>query len=195
MSDLFLYSDQDLLLKVTVGNEHAFRQLFSKYHQQLGVYVYRITDSVDLAEDIVQDVFLKIWMSREALAGVDNFKAYLFVMSKNHTLNCLRKIAREQLKKKGWENNFNNVLKSREEETNIYYNLLDEAIDKLPPQQQKVYLLSRHERLKYAEIGQRLNISGETVKKYLQIATTSITAYVHTNLEKLVFLLIMLKNI
>ncbi|EOR93966.1 RNA polymerase ECF-type sigma factor [Arcticibacter svalbardensis MN12-7] len=100
MSDLFLYSDQDLLLKGALGNEHAFRQLFSRYHQQLGVYVYRITDSVDLAEDIIQDVFLEIWMSREALAGVDNFKAYLVVMSKNHTLNCLLKLSRERLKKK-----------------------------------------------------------------------------------------------
>ena len=193
MSNLFLYSDQDLLLKVAAGNEHAFRQLFSRYHQQLGTYVYRITASVDLAEDIVQDVFLKIWMSREALVAVDNFKAYLFVLSKNHTLNCLRKLARERLKKKSLEENLNNGLKSSEEETNIYYSLLDEAIDKLPPQQQKVYLLSRHERLKYAEIALRLNLSGETVKKYLQIATSSITAYVHTQLDKVVFFLIMLK--
>jgi len=52
---------------------------------------------------------------------------------------------------------------------NIYHSILDDAIDQLPPQQQLVYLLSRHERLRYAEVANRLNISRESVKKYLQI--------------------------
>lgn len=192
MPDLSLYSEEDLLIKVSAGDEDAFRHLFLKYHQQLGIHIFRITNSVDIAEEIVQDVFLKIWMSRETLVRVRNFKAYLFVISKNHTLNCLRKLSRERIHKKEWEDGSVKILTSESDSFNIYYCLLDEAIDQLPPQQQKVYLLSRHERLRYAEIANRLNLSCETVKKYLQIATASITAYVKTNSEATIILLIVL---
>lgn len=192
MRDLSLYSEEDLLIKVSEGDEDAFRQLFLQYHQQLGSHIFRITDSIDIAEEIVQDVFLKIWVTREALARVRNFKAYLFVVSKNHTLNCLRKLSRERIHKKNWEESSLKLLSSENDIHDKYYSLLDKAIDQLPPQQQKVYLLSRHERLRYAEIANRLNLSCETVKKYLKIATASITEYVKTNSKAAVVLLLIL---
>lgn len=187
MPDLPVSSEKDLLLKVAEGNEDSFKQLFQKYHHQLGTHVFRITNSMDMAEEIVQDVFLKIWMSREALAGVQNFKAYLFVISKNHSLNCIRKLSRERMHIRMGEEGFAREV-HEEKNLDVYHSLLDEAINQLPAQQQKVYLLSRHERLRYAEVANRLNISRETVKKYLQIATASITAYVQTNYNTAVFL-------
>lgn len=176
-------NEKELLLQVAQGNEFAFRQLFSVYHQRLGVHILRITHSAELAEEVVQDVFIKIWMTRETLTGVDNFKAYLFVISKNHALNCLRKIAREQMQLKKLEETRIVPFNAEGQETDHYYNLIDEAIDQLPPQQQKVYLMSRHNRLKYHEIADELELSRETVKKYLQIATSSIKDYVHEHME------------
>jgi len=184
-----LHHENELLLKVAAGDEHAFRRLFTAYHQQLGIHIYRITNSAELAEEVVQDVFLKIWMTRETLGNIDDFKAYLFVISKNHALNCLKKLAKERIQIKRLEQGSIGML-SAEQDSGIYYNLLDEAIDHLPPQQQKVYLLSRHNRLKYAEIADQLKLSRETVKKYLQIATTSITDYVRTRLD--VYLVVLL---
>jgi RNA polymerase sigma-70 factor (ECF subfamily) len=189
MPDLYLYPEDDLLTKVSAGDETAFRQLFLMYHQQLGTHIFRITNSVDIAEEIVHDIFLKIWINREKLVGVRNFKAYLFVISKNYTLNCLRKLSREQIHKKEWEDNFIKIAAYENDNFYMYYCLLDQAINQLPPQQQKVYLLSRHERLRYAEIAHQLNISSETVKKYLQIATASIAAYLRTNSEVSLILL------
>lgn len=183
MSDLSTHAERQLLIKVATGNTTAFRQLFLAYHQLLGTHVFRITRSLDLTEDIVQDVFLKIWTHREMLAGINNFRAYLFVISKNHVLNCLRKLAREQRCRREWEATVIKKISTEQHGFNEYYAILDEAIDQLPPQQQKVYLLSRHERLKYAEIADRLDLSRETVKKYLQIATVSITAYVQSNVK------------
>jgi RNA polymerase sigma-70 factor (ECF subfamily) len=188
MMELSLPSEKDLLVQVANGDEESFRQLFLKHHQQLGSHIFRLTNSMDLAEEIVQDVFLKIWLSREALWEVHNFKAYLFVVSKNHTLNCLRKLSKERISIKQSEENFARDYNYSEAELDIYYNLLDEAINQLPAQQQKVYLLSRHERLRYAEVAVRLNISRETVKKYLQIATVSITEYVQAKYNTAVFL-------
>jgi len=177
------HHDKDLLLKVAEGDEHAFRRLFIAHHQQLGVHIHRITNSMELAEEVVQDVFLKIWMARETLANVDDFKAYLFVISKNHALNCLKKLAKEKVQIKKLEEGSLGLIMADQQDNNMYYNLLDEAIDHLPSQQQKVYLLSRHNRLKYNEIADQLKLSRETVKKYLQIATTSITDYVRSHLD------------
>jgi RNA polymerase sigma-70 factor (ECF subfamily) len=117
------------------------------------------------------------------------------VISKNHALNCLKKLAKERIKVKNLEeDNIRYMLNPDMNDTNLYYNLLDEAIDHLPPQQQKVYLLSRHNRLKYAEIATQLKLSRETVKKYLQKATTSITDYVKEHLIALAAILVMLKT-
>jgi RNA polymerase sigma-70 factor (family 1) len=184
--------ERELLMQVASGDENAFRQLFMMHHQQLGVHMLRITNSIELAEEVVQDVFLKIWFTRESLVRVDNFKAYLFVISKNHALNCLKKLAKERAMIKQLEDT--GSPNPEMAGTDMYYNLLDEAIDQLPPQQQKVYLLSRHGRLKYTEIADQLELSRETVKKYLQIATVSITEYVHEHLEVMAFLLIALKS-
>ncbi|WP_423146004.1 RNA polymerase sigma-70 factor [Rubrolithibacter danxiaensis] len=191
MSDLALYSEKELLKRVAAGSEQGFEELFNCYHQRLGAYIFRLTDSMEMAEELVQDVFLKLWLNRETLTGVENFKAFLFTVSKNHTLNCLKKIVRERMLQKEWEENNNeNEVFSEELSTSLY--LLEEAIDRLPPQQKTVYLLSRHERLKYAEIASRLQLSKETVKSYLKIATHSIIEYVQSNLKKTALLLIFL---
>ncbi|MFD0765386.1 RNA polymerase sigma factor [Mucilaginibacter lutimaris] len=183
MSNLILPCEKELLLKVAGGDEHAFSELFNAHHQLLGTHIYRITDSAELAEEVVQDVFLKIWMSRETLVTVQNFRAYLFVVSKNHALNCLRKLAKERVHQKTIEENAAALTPHENPRLEEYYSLLDEAIDHLPPQQQKVYLLSRHSRLKYDEIANQTGLSRETVKKYLQGATHSITSFVQSNID------------
>ncbi|WP_454803003.1 RNA polymerase sigma factor [Mucilaginibacter phyllosphaerae] len=183
MSDLVLPSEKELLLRVSYGDEIAFSELFKAHHQRLGTHIYRITDSVELAEEIVQDVFLKIWINRKALKTVQNFGAYLFILSKNHALNCLRQLAKERMRQKAIEENVVPILEEQATQNDNYYALLDKAIDHLPPQQQKVYLLSRHKRLKYDEIAHQMGLSRETVKKYLQGATHSITSYVQAHID------------
>ena len=194
MFDIAQLNERELLIQVASGNEYAFRQLFIAYHQQLGVHMLRITNIPELAEEVVQDVFVKIWLARETLAGVENFKAYLFVISKNHALNCLKKLAKERVAIKQLEDTRAEAVTPEVAGADMYYNLLDEAIDQLPPQQQKVYLLSRHDRLKYAEIADQLELSRETVKKYLQMATASITEYVRDHLEVIAVLLVAIKS-
>ncbi len=171
-----------MLQQVAAGDERAFRLLFGAYHQLLATHVYRLTESAVLAEEIVQDVFLKIWMSREALAEIQHFRAYLFVVSKNQALNALRKIARERARQLAWQKEQQETGVTESPEA-IYYSLIDTAISRLPPQQQKVYLLSRHERLRYREIAERMDLSQETVKKYLQLAIASISDYVRDNID------------
>lgn len=162
-----------LLALVAKGNQRAFTALFEGYYKQLGNYVYKLTESIEVAEEIVQDVFIKIWLKKEILIELDNFSHYLFILSRNQTLNHLRKKANESVRQQEWLKQFD------EEEADTLYDvtvteayriLMDNAIEKLPPQQKKVYKLSREERLKYEEIAKMLDISPETVKKHIKLA-------------------------
>ena len=99
MSLSALHQENEVLRGVSQGDEKAFALLFNHYHQRLGLHIYHITKSTELAEEIVHDVFLKIWMNRELLDEIENFQAYLFVISKNAALNCLKKIANEQARR------------------------------------------------------------------------------------------------
>lgn len=188
MSELPLIDEDNALLRlIALGDERAFRIVFNKYHNQLGAHLFRITRSHELAQEVVQDIFLKIWMNRQQLAEVRNFKAYLYVMSKNHALNCLKQTVLEKTLTTCLEENEDFQADDSFEE-NEHYMLIDEAIDHLPPQQRQVYLMSRHERLKYAEIATRLSLSRETVKKYLKISSESIASYIRKKLIISVFL-------
>jgi RNA polymerase sigma-70 factor (ECF subfamily) len=170
-----LNDEKELLRLVAAGDERAFTRLFDHYHQRLGLHVYRITRSEPVAEELVHDVFLKIWRNRELLLEIENFPVYLFVVSKNAALNALKRIAAERVKL----TDLDHAVEVEPEQPDDYrYALIDEAIDQLPPQQRQVYLLSRHQRLSYNEIALQMGLSRETVKKYLQIATASIISYI-----------------
>lgn len=177
-----MHEENEVLRHVAAGDERAFRTLFNKYHQKLGTHIFRITKSHELAEEVVQDVFLKIWMGRESLHQIQSFQSYLYVMSKNHALNCLKKVAQERAVPTDFDEVVFNIETEEMSDDNERYILMDEAIDHLPPQQRQVYLLSRHERLQYSEIATRLNLSKETVKKYLQISSESIGSYIRKKL-------------
>jgi len=184
--------EKEILQLVAMGDERAFRRLFNQYHHRLGIHIFNITKSHELAEEVVQDVFLKIWNNRALLSDVVNFKAYLYVASKNQAINALKRIAQEKVLTIELADTVYEIGADETGEENERYILVDEAIDHLPPQQRLVYLLSRHERLQYAEIAERLSLSRETVKKYLQISTESITCYVRKKLT--ISLLIFISN-
>ncbi|WP_081147390.1 RNA polymerase sigma factor [Niastella vici] len=186
-------AEKELLLQVARGSEQAFRQLFMCYHQWIISHIFRLTGSMAQAEEVAQDVFLRLWQNREVLAGIQRFKPYLFVLSRNHAVNVLKKTIKERMRRQEWEQEHDlNPLNNEEDPIVTRYTLLDEAIDQLPAQQRKVYLLSRYEQLTYTEIGERMNISRETVKKYIQIAIASITAFIKKKMAELKLLLIFL---
>ncbi|CAL1516804.1 RNA polymerase sigma-70 factor [Chitinophaga sp. MM2321] len=178
-----------LLSKVAEGDENAFGQLFKSYYNQLGDFVMRITESEPLTQEIVQDVFLKIWINRDSLLAVNSFKAYLLVVARNHTFNCLKQIAKEKYQKNEWiktalQHADSNVEGSSDSNPD---RLIDEAIDLLPPQQKKVYMLSRREGKKHLEIASEMNISLETVKKHMVLALRFLKTYLRAHINFLIF--------
>lgn len=180
---------EPLLQEVSQGSERAFRELFHQYADHLHTYIWQLTKSKELSEEVVQDIFLQIWMARETLCGIRNFRTYLFVISRNHALNALKKMVRERKRQDEWEQTLHPEGEAEDLETGL--NIVEEAIGQLPAQQQKAWLLSRKEGKKYQEVAEEMNLSRETVKKYIQYATQSITEYVmqHPDLLLLIFLL------
>lgn len=175
-----MQNEQSLLKAIAEGDVNAFSELFYAHHQQLGLYAFTVIRDQEIAEEIVQDVFLKVWEGREKLAAVANIKAYLFTITKNETLNAIRKLANERKRRLVFENDF---LKSDPilttdiaEEVNEVDQVLEHAVSSLPPQQQKVFLL-RQQGLKHAQIALEMSISLHSAKKYQQLAMQSIEKF------------------
>lgn len=164
--------ESDLLALVAKGDQRAFARLFDAYYRKLGDYVFKMTESLEVTEEIVQDVFVKIWLKRETLPTLDNFTYYLFILSKNQTLNHLRKSANDKVRQIEWLKEFENEIDSPDNDVQIeeFRVLLEIAVDKLPPQQKKVYKMSREDRIKHDEIAKQLGLSPETVKKHIKLA-------------------------
>ncbi len=192
MNNFTVNNEKALLKKVAGGDEAAFAELFNAYHNKLGAYIYGFTASKEATKDIVQEVFLKIWLNRKKLATISRFGTYVYVLSRNHTLNYLRDLAGKRVKEKEAKKILEGLPSIVEMEERApdpdYYQLMDQAVEKLPPQQQKVYILSYRKRLKYKEIAQQMGISHETVKKYLKLARYSITNYVRSHSDLLFIL-------
>lgn len=178
MSERQINNEKELLLQVSQGDEQAFALLFEQTQAHLASYIFHLTSSVELTEEVVQEAFLKVWTNRISLTQVDDFRAWLFTISKNYTLNCLRKIVNERLRQKEWLQIQNTTTTEENNKEDDRYELMVKAIEHLPPQQKKVFVLSRINKLKYEEIARQLNLSRETVKSYLKLAGSSISKFV-----------------
>ncbi len=178
-------NERELLTKVAGGDERAFKELFNGYYNTLGEYVFNLTESLLVTQEIVQDTFIKVWLKREELTAINNFSYYIFILCRNRAYNELRKKATERnlLKKLDVHLQQQETDHNQDVSPEIYREMINAAVDKLPPQAQKVYLMSRDERLKYEEIARKLNISAETVKKHIQYANKFITDEVKTHMN------------
>lgn len=132
-------SARDLILRVSEGDPEAFRQLYDKYRNKIFSISWKIIGIQSAAEDVVQDVFIKIWVKRDCLPKIENFDAYLNMIVRNHIFNCLRKVANEKsylqkLVAKPIQQNNDCLDKVSYWELE---SLVQKAVDLLPPQQKK----------------------------------------------------------
>jgi RNA polymerase sigma-70 factor (family 1) len=160
-------------------NDDAFRRLFDGYKNRLYGYVLAIAHSPYAAEEITQEIFIKLWLCRDILHQVDNLDGYIFTIARNKTLNYLRKAANDQrllreLQAFAVPEN-NNV----EERTlaGEYDRLIGDALTFLSPQRRLVYQLSRDKGLNHEEIAHHLHLSRNTVKNHMVEALRFIRQY------------------
>lgn len=175
-----LLNESELLQKIAQGDQRAFTTVFRWYGRPLGEFVLKLTGSPQATQEIVQDAFIKIWQRRETLPEIISFSNYLFIICRNQAFAVLKKIAAEPVSAEDPQILETLEISEPEPGNDYYQSLIEAAVSKLPAQQQKVYRLSRYERLKHEEIALQLGLSAETVKKHIQLAVRSIQKDVGT---------------
>ncbi len=159
------------------SNSEAFEESFRELHDNIFNYLFfKIGDS-QTAEDLLQDVFVKLWENRYQLKEELSLPAYLYTIAKNLTANYYRhKIVvqnfQKELELRADQENFSSPLFHLE--LNELKNNFIKALEKLPGQQRTVFMMSRHDNLSHKEIANRLNISIKTVETHIGKALKSL---------------------
>lgn len=171
--------ERQLLLAASTGSRKAFAILYSRYLAGLSRYIFLFTGSAELAEEVVQDVFVSIWEHHSKLQEVAFFRAYLYQVARNLVIDTLRQQKRHAV--------LIGRLKSEALQTQgsadsalIYgqYNeIAQAAIDLLPEKRKRIFLLRTQEELSLDEISLQLAISKPVVKKQLYAATAFVRKY------------------
>ena len=154
------------------GDRDAFAWIYKNYSRKVLDYVILMTGNKIQSEDIVQDIFLKLWINRDKLATVENFNGYLYRMQKNMVINFMNQQQTEKVSKEKYI--FDSLIPitrvdEKLEQKELEENLQNEII-LLPPKQQTVYRLSKEKGWKREKIANALNISPFTVKCHMQKA-------------------------
>jgi RNA polymerase sigma-70 factor (ECF subfamily) len=163
-------TDKELMRKAVEGDKAAFAQIFDRYYRGILNFFWRLVWDNSKAEELVQDVFLKLWKNRKAYEGTAKFSTYLFQIAKNHWINQLRRkkrfhaflnTKREELRKDDWGSvpGPDKEIEEREIEE-----VVKEAIGSLPENYRIPFVLSRYQNFKYKDIAEILDISPRTVE-------------------------------
>lgn len=186
------YEDLQLLGLISEGDKEAFTTLFGRYRNKVFHIAKSLTDSSLTAEDILQEVFLRIWLRRKDLATITNFSAYLAIMTRHVLMNALRSQERSRKRELVYGERVTDL--SGDELVNRlqdkeYNNLLNTILEKLPPQQMAVLRMIKLQGYTRDEAAARLGISPETVKKHLERALKSVRTFLLIHLDDTLIIL------
>lgn len=161
-------SDIDLLMRISVGDRHAFRALYQRYTPVLHPFIKSLCNDDALCEDIVQEVFIRIWDNRVKAVNIKQVKSYLFKAAKNRFLNELRK---QKCERRVINNHLYNGIDTETPEQQLTFKegmrLGDEALSRLSPKRRTIVEMSTREELSLDEISARVGSSKNVVKKLL----------------------------
>lgn len=164
-----IYNEEQLLQRAAAGSRDAFTALFHLYRHKLYSFLLRTTGSPQIAEDVIQDIFLKLWKDRENLVNIEQFGHYIYRMAQNQVINAMKRMARETLILAELKQQQAAAMSEAEDNLSLreIKEKLQTALDKLPPKQKLVFTLSRDQGLRHDEIARRLNISPSTVNNHM----------------------------
>jgi RNA polymerase sigma-70 factor, ECF subfamily len=151
------------------ASQKAFDALFQNYYEPLCRFACSLLDSAELAEEVVADVFIKIWKNKENLHIQTSLKAYLMASVRNRSIDYLRKQVRHQTESDDGIKDLAANDNSPEDYTitSELEQIIESAIDQLPPQGRIIFRMSRDQGLKYHEIADRMQISIKTVETHM----------------------------
>ncbi|WP_031529082.1 RNA polymerase sigma factor [Dyadobacter crusticola] len=160
-----------LLSQVSCGDECAFKQLYEHYSTAVYRVAYRYLHSSEMAQDVVQEIFLTIWNRRAEFRQVNAFQSYLFFMTRNLCLKYMKDLAREATAQAEFSERID---VNGQDTSEPYHALLDQALQQLPPQQKRIFELAKIQGLSHEMIARILNLSASTVNNHITAALKSI---------------------
>ncbi len=175
MRENLFHTNQELILKLKEGSSEAFQELFDRYGKRIHHFSMSYLKNIHEAEEIVQEVFLKIWNVREALTLDKSLDSYIFTIAKNAILNTIRKAKNEQIYLNYIKlHPTKNILLDEELDFKELERVYKHSIEQLSPRRKAIFLLSRERNLSNAEIAQCLDISVKTVENQMTSALAQI---------------------
>ena len=166
------HSDRELADKIKSGQLNAFDQLYERYSQNLYRFARSFLKTHEDAEEVVQEVFFRVWNKRKELSGRKSFKSFLFTIAYNVIIDQLRKRVKDQKYEQFLiyqaQRNFLNSGDNLEYED--LKKQVEKAIYDLPEQRKKIYQMSREEGLSHKEIALRKSIKVKTVENHINLA-------------------------
>lgn len=170
------YTDSELVNLLIQNDEAAFSELYIRFKDRLYYFCLNLLKSKEEANDIVQEIFIRIWESRNFINPDLSFSSFLYTMARNRILNYFRDVDIDERVKC--------ILAQRTpvEDNSIesdliyteYQKILKEAIEALPPQRKKIFNMSREESLTHKEIAAQLGISVNTVQEHISESLVSL---------------------
>lgn len=184
-------TDTKLLADVAQGSEDAFARLVHSLYKKFYPFTVSLIKSETEADDILQEVFLKIWLRRSMLPGIESPFGWICTVIANTASNHLRSRIRRELNIQ----KFSSLLPASDEiessiDAKFTQSLINEAVSMLPEKRKIVFLLSKREGLSRREIAERLNISENTVRNQLTEALHFVQEHLSRPSDKMLFLLL-----
>lgn len=194
-----MHDSKDTLITVKIrqGDEEAFREVYDFYHIQMFYIAKKYVKEKSLAEDAVQDVFVKLWEKRNTLDENKSLKGFLFTMLKNHVLNVLRDMKKETVP-------ITKIVESTlpcqgcADEQVIYrdyQNILKKGLSELSNRKREVFELKTIEGYSNPEIAEILEINIRTVKTHYYYSSKFMKLYLKNHLDIMLVLFILLSKI
>ena len=158
-----------LFARIADGDEQAFQDIFDHYKTGIYRFILNMTKSESEAEELTQEVFVKLWTHRESLRTVRNPGGYIYILARNKTINQLEKIANDRRLRQNLWAQLDTLRNSTEDEVQYRESsrAIDAAMQELSLQKQRIFYMSRHQGLSHDEIARDLQLSRSTVKNNL----------------------------
>jgi len=166
------------MLLVSEGNERAFKELFELYGKLLFPFLFSVVKTAAIAEEIIQEVMLRIWIHRDKLPEVEIPRKWVFRIASNLAFTFLqRRLKEQQIIGSLRDTEISESDPEADLRINEIKRHVQEAVKQLPKERKRIYLLSREAGMSRDEIASQLNISPSTVKNSIAAALKSIRDY------------------
>jgi len=177
--DYLILTEKELVELLKIGNRKAFEQLYHNYRLRIYGNLLKMVKSDEIAEELLQELFVKIWLGKEKLDSELSFKSYLFKIAENLVYDFFRKAALNKKMETYLVSVSTNPASPIEQ--HIYYKegnyVLAKAIEQLPPKRKQVYILCKIEGKSYEEVSRLLGVSISTVNEHIVKASRVVRKY------------------